>query len=93
VTLVHVVVLTFLANAGKSFCLLCYRKEASLRERLALSVAMFPRGEVGAAVLLIAIGYGFSGYVNTLAMIALAVNLVLTGFFISWVMGLLKKCN
>ncbi len=87
----HVVALTVLSNLGKMFCLLCYRKEASWRERLALSVAMFPRGEVGAAVLLIAAGYGFSGQANTLAMISLAFNLVLTGIFIAWVIRLLRE--
>lgn len=91
ITIGHVVVLTILANIGKSFSLLCYRKEASLKERLALSVAMFPRGEVGAAVLLIGLGYGFSGYVSTLAVLGLAFNLVLTGAFIWIVMRLLKE--
>lgn len=90
-TVGHVVVLTILANVGKSFSLLCYRKEATLRERLALSIAMFPRGEVGAAVLIIGLGYGFSGFENTLAVLSLAFNLVLTGIFIGIVMRLLKN--
>ncbi len=30
----HIVILTFLSNLGKSFCFLCYRQEASWRERL-----------------------------------------------------------
>ncbi|MBP9854338.1 MAG: cation:proton antiporter [Candidatus Omnitrophica bacterium] len=92
-TIGHVLVLTILANVGKSFTLLCYRKEASWKERLALSVAMFPRGEVGAAVLLIGLGYGFTGYESTLAVLSLAVNLVLTGTFIWIVMRLLKENN
>lgn len=90
-TVGHVVVLTILANVGKSFTLLCYRKEASLKERLALSVAMFPRGEVGAAVLLIGMGYGFEGYESTLAVLSLACNLILTGAFIWVVMCLLQR--
>lgn len=89
-TVGHVLVLTILANIGKSFTLFCYRKEASWKERLALSVAMFPRGEVGAAVLLIGLGYGFTGYESTLAVLSLAVNLILTGTFIWIVMRLLK---
>jgi Kef-type K+ transport system membrane component KefB len=92
-TIGHVVVLTILANIGKCFSLFCYRKEASWKERLALSVAMFPRGEVGAAVLLIGIGYGFSGYESTLAVLGLAFNLILTGTFIWIVMKLLKGKN
>lgn len=80
----HVVMLTILSNLGKCVPFFCYGKEASWRERLALSVAMFPRGEVGAAVLLIGIGYGLAGYENTLAVLSLAFNLVLTGVFI-WI--------
>lgn len=88
--LVHLVILTVLANLGKCIPALCYRREASLKERLALSVAMFPRGEVGAAVLLIGLGYGFGGYVATLAMLGLALNLILTGVFIAIVMRFLR---
>ena len=87
----HVLMLTLLANLGKCFPFLCYRKEASVKERLALSFAMFPRGEVGAAVLLISLGYGFSGYVSTLAMLSLGFNLSLTGLFIGIVIKLLQK--
>jgi hypothetical protein len=36
------------ANLGKMFPLLVYRQEASWRERLAISIGMWPRGEVGA---------------------------------------------
>jgi Kef-type K+ transport system membrane component KefB len=93
ITFGHVVALTVLSNLGKCFTFLCYRSESTVRERFALSVAMFPRGEVGAAVLLIGIGYGFGGYVNTLAMLSLAFNLVLTGGFVWIVMNLLKKNN
>jgi hypothetical protein len=64
------------------FPALCYRKEATLRERLALSVAMFPRGEVGAGVLVISLGYGIGGVSLTVAMLSLALNLVCTGAFI-----------
>jgi len=85
-TIGHVLLLTILSNIGKSFSVLCYRREASWKERLALSVAMFPRGEVGAAVLLIGLGYGFKGYESTLAVLSLAFNLVLTGMFI-WLCG------
>ncbi|MFA5059686.1 MAG: cation:proton antiporter [Candidatus Omnitrophota bacterium] len=90
-TVAHVVALTILSNIGKCFSAFCYRREASLKERLALSVAMFPRGEVGAAVLLIGLGYGFGGYVSSLALLSLALNLVLTGVFIGVVMHLLRK--
>lgn len=91
VTVIHVLVLTFLSNLGKCFPILCYGKEAPFRQRLALSVTMFPRGEVGAAVLLIGLGYGFGGYVTTLAMLSLAFNLILTGLFVWMVTRLLHK--
>lgn len=90
-TMWHVLVLTVLSNFGKCFPLLCYRTIVPLKERLALSVAMFPRGEVGAAVLMIGLGYGFTGYVTTLAMLSLAFNLILTGFFVWVVIKLLRK--
>jgi Kef-type K+ transport system membrane component KefB len=91
VTLGHILVLTVLANLGKCFPMLCYRKEAPVKERLALSIAMFPRGEVGAAVLLISLGYGFGGYVTSLAMLSLGFNLILTGGFVWLVIRLLRK--
>lgn len=91
ITVGHVIALTLLSNIGKCFPSLCYRKEASWKERLALSVAMFPRGEVGAAVLLIGLSYGFGGYIMTLAMLSLALNLILTGVFVWVVIKLLEK--
>ncbi len=93
VTAGHIIILTVLANLGKFFLVFCYKKEASLKERMALGVAMFPRGEVGAAVLLIGVGYGLSGFSNTLAILSLALNLVLTGAFIWIVIKLLRKAE
>lgn len=87
----HVFVLTVLSNLGKCFSLFCYRKDATVKERLALSIAMFPRGEVGAAVLLIGLGFGYGGYVTSLALLSLAFNLILTGAFIWCVIQLIKK--
>ncbi|WIH19590.1 sodium:proton antiporter [Photobacterium damselae] len=78
----HVLVISVLANLGKMFPLFCYRKEATLRERLALSISMWPRGEVGAGVLMISLGYGFGGPMITISMLSLALNLVMTGLFI-----------
>ncbi len=87
----QVLILTILANLGKLFLVFCYKKEASWKERIALGVAMFPRGEVGAAVLLIGVSYGLAGTENTLAVLSLALNLVLTGGFIWIVIKLLQK--
>ncbi|MDF2153258.1 sodium:proton antiporter [Vibrio sp. CAU 1672] len=86
----HVLIITLIANVGKMFPLFCYRKVASLRERLALSLAMCPRGEVGAGVIMISIGYGFGGPVLTISMLALALNLVMTGGFILLVKRLIE---
>ncbi len=88
---IHVLALTLLSNLGKCFPSFCYRGETSLKERIALSIAMFPRGEVGAGVLLIALNYGIKGIPTTLSVISLALNLILTGFFISIVKWLISK--
>lgn len=78
----HVALVTILSNLGKMFPFFCYRKEATIRERLALSIAMFPRGEVGAGVLVVSMGYGLGGTALTVAVLSLALNLLLTGIFI-----------
>nr|WP_086939636.1 sodium:proton antiporter [Thaumasiovibrio occultus] len=81
--LLHVLMVTIISNIGKMFPLFCYRKEATVKERLALSIGMWPRGEVGAGVLMISIGYGFGGPIVTIGMLSLALNLILTGWFIT----------
>ncbi|MGF1682471.1 sodium:proton antiporter [Photobacterium makurazakiensis] len=85
----HVMMISIVSNLGKMFPLFCYRKEATIKERLALSIGMWPRGEVGAGVLMISIGYGFGGPIVTISMLSLALNLVLTGFFIMAVRSLI----
>ncbi len=85
----HVVLVTILSNVGKMFPLFCYQKEATLRERLAVSIAMFPRGEVGAGVLVVSMGYGLGGTALTVAVLSLTLNLLLTGVFILWVKQLI----
>jgi Na+:H+ antiporter len=78
----HVFAVTILSNLGKMFPILCYRHEAGWKERLALAIGLWPRGEVGAGVLIISIGYGIGGPVVTVAALSLALNLILTGGFI-----------
>lgn len=78
----HVVLITILSNIGKMFPFFCYQKEATIRERLALSISMFPRGEVGAGVLVVSMSYGLGGTALTVAVLSLALNLLLTGVFI-----------
>jgi len=87
----HVLAVTFISNLGKMFPAFCYRREAQWRERLALSIGMWPRGEVGAGVLVISLSYGIGGPVVTIAMLSLALNLLLTGAFIYIVRGLTQS--
>ena len=89
--LTHTLWLTLLANLGKMFPLFCYRREAHWKERLALCVGMWPRGEVGAGVLVVSLGYGISGLIVPAAALSLALNLVLTGVFIMIVQRLLAS--
>ncbi len=78
----HVLIVTILSNLGKMFPAFCYRREAHWRERMAVAVGMWPRGEVGAGVLVISLSYGIGGPIVTIAMLSLALNLLLTGVFI-----------
>jgi Kef-type K+ transport system membrane component KefB len=78
----HVVAITLLSNLGKMVPLFCYRREAHWRERLALCIGMWPRGEVGAGVLVVSLSYNFGGELVLVAALSLALNLVCTGLFI-----------
>lgn len=89
--LLHVLIVTLLSNIGKIIPAFVYRKEASWRERLAVAVAMFPRGEVGAGVLIISMSHGIGGIIVTVSLLSLALNLLLTGLFIVIVNRLLKN--
>jgi len=86
---VHVLAVTVVSNLGKMVPLFCYRGEATLRERLALCVGLWPRGEVGAGVLVISLGFGIAGASLTVAVLSLAFNLLCTGLFIVAVKKLL----
>lgn len=88
---IHVIIVTLISNLGKMFPFFCYRKEAHWKERLALAVGMFPRGEVGAGVLIISISYGIGGAMLIVAILSLALNLLLTGIFIVIVKKLLNS--
>lgn len=77
----HVLVVSVLSNVGKLVPMLFYRNH-SLKERLALSIGMFTRGEVGAGVIFIALGYNIGGSALLISVLTLVVNLVLTGGFV-----------
>jgi Kef-type K+ transport system membrane component KefB len=82
--------LTFISNLGKMFPAFCNRSETPWRERLSLAIGMWPRGEVGAGVLVISMSYGIGGPIVTIAMLSLALNLLLTGVFIYFVKRLTR---
>ncbi len=86
----HVLAITVISNLGKMLPAVCYRKEANWRERLALAIGMFPRGEVGAGVLVIALSYELAGPAITVAVLSLALNLMCTGLFIVIVKRLIR---
>lgn len=77
----HVVIVTLLSNVGKMYPLFHYR-DRHITERLAISIGMFTRGEVGAGIIFIAIGYNIGGPLLAISVLTLVLNLVLTGFFI-----------
>ena len=81
VLIVHVIVVTLLSNLGKMFPLFFYR-DRQLEERLALSVGMFTRGEVGAGIIVIAMGYNLGGPALIISVLSLVLNLLLTGGFV-----------
>lgn len=78
----HVVLVTLLSNLGKLAPMLFYR-DRSLKERLALSIGMFTRGEVGAGVIFIALGYHIGGPILLVSVLTLVLNLILTGGFVA----------
>ncbi len=79
--------------------MVAYRDEATLRQRLALSIGMFPRGEVGIGVLLVSLElFRQQNLLDspavqqsmTIGTLSLALNLALTGVFIMAVIRLLR---
>ncbi len=86
----HVIVISILSNIGKMVPVFFYR-DRKFSERLALSIGMFTRGEVGAGIIVIAIGYGIQGPLLTISILTIVLNLILTGFFIIWVKKLALK--
>jgi len=88
----HVLVVTLLSNIGK-LAPMCFYRDRSLTERFALSVGMFTRGEVGAGVIFIALGYNIGGPVLLISVLALVLNLMLTIGFVYVVKRLALKAD
>lgn len=81
---VHVFIVSLLSNFGK-ICPVLFYRDRKLSERLALSVGMFTRGEVGAGIIFIGISYNLGGPVLVISVLTLVLNLILTGVFVVWV--------
>ena len=62
-----------------------FYRDRKLSERLALSIGMFTRGEVGAGIIFIALGYNLGGPALVISVLTLVLNLILTGIFVLWV--------
>jgi Kef-type K+ transport system membrane component KefB len=80
----HIFAVTVLMVLGKMFPCVCYQDEADWLTRLALSLGMCPRGEVGAGIIVISIEAGIKGPAIELAVVCLVINLVLSGAFVTW---------
>jgi Kef-type K+ transport system membrane component KefB len=96
----HLTLITLVINLGKCIPLAAYASEATVRERLALSLGMIPRGEVGIGVLLVSLemfrqqnmlGSPAVQQSMTIGALSLALNLALTGFIIILVIRLLNR--
>ncbi len=88
----HVLAVSVLSNLGKMVPVFFYR-DRKFSERLALSVGMFTRGEVGAGVIFIALGYSLGGPALIISVLTLVLNLILTGGFVVWVKRLALRAN
>ena len=84
VIIFHVIMVSILSNVGK-ICPVLFYRDRLLTERLALSVGMFTRGEVGAGIIFIALGYNLGGPVLIISVLTIVLNLILTGIFVVWV--------
>ena len=80
----HVLIVSLLSNIGKLFPVFFYR-DRKFSERLALSIGMFTRGEVGAGVIFIALGYNFGVPALVISVLTIVLNLILNGIFVLWV--------
>ena len=83
----HVVIVSLLSNIGK-LCPMFFYRDRKLSERLALSIGMFTRGEVGAGIIFIALGYNLGGPALVISVLTLVLNLILTGIFVLLVKNL-----
>lgn len=86
-----VVVVFILSNLGKCVAFFAYSKQASVKERLALSIGLFPRGELSLGIIALCIELGLHPKAIALAGFSLALNLCFKGVFVQSVVWLLKS--
>ena len=86
----HVLIVTAISNIGKMVPMFFYR-DRKLTERLALSIGMFTRGEVGAGIIFVSLGYGLGGPLLAISLLTILSNLILTGGFVIIVKRLALK--
>ena len=82
--IIHVIIVSILSNIGKLVPLFFYR-DRYIEERLALSIGMFTRGEVGVGIIFIALSYNIGGPALVISVLSIMLNLILTGIFVLWV--------
>ncbi len=90
--ILHVVIVSILSNIGKMVPLFFYR-DRLIEERLALSIGMFTRGEVGAGIIFIALSYNIGGPALIISVLSIVFNLILTGIFVIWVKKLALRAE
>ncbi|CAK0840252.1 unnamed protein product [Prorocentrum cordatum] len=88
---IHVIACSFLMILGKMFPAACYKSEVNLQTRVALAVAMMPRGEVSAGIIANALALGISGPPMVIAIFCLALNMMMVSVFIFTVKTLAKE--
>ncbi|CAK0864622.1 unnamed protein product [Prorocentrum cordatum] len=88
---IHVIACSFLMILGKMFPAACYKSEVNLKTRVALAVAMMPRGEVSAGIIANALALGITGPPMVIGIVCLALNMMMVSVFICTVKTLAKE--
>lgn len=89
--ILHVCVITVLSSVGKFVAFFFYKKHASFQERMALCIALLPRGELSAGIIAIGIIFKMPPAIIAITGLSLAVNLCFKGVLIKGVATILKK--
>lgn len=85
-----VLVIAILSNIGKCVLIFFYKKESHLRQRIAVCLGMFIRGEMAAGVFALSVQHGISDYITTVVVLSLILNLLLTSLLITCAVKLIQ---